>query len=295
MSTETMSKPASTENRIAARRWIDAFNARDDEGEARTTLAQHQRSDADLLWQLAKMSRSKSIRALLGAVAVLFLGGAQIASAATPSGKEIVRTVRALNAKYRLSATMFGVWIGGRRLTTGALGEAQPGVPARTDDHFRIGNVTETFETTLLLRYVEQGRLHLNDPLSKWFPSLPHSHQVTLDMLARSTSGYFHYVSNPRFVTALYADPFKQWTPGQLIRYGVSKRPLFAPGKSWAFSDTNFVLLGEVLRRVGGRPLPQLLRAQIFDKLGLRQTANSTSSFIPSPVLHGVVWSLRAA
>ena len=287
MSTETESKSASTENRIAARRWIDATNTRHDEGESGRTLGQDERSDSYLLRTLAKMSRSKSTRALLGVVAVLFLGGAQIASAAAPSGKQIARTVRALNAKYGLSSTMFGVWIGGRRLTMGALGEAQPGVPARTDDHFRIGNVTETFETTLLLRYVEQGRLHLNDPLSNWFPSLPHAHQVTLDMLARSTSGYFHYVSNPQFVKALYADPFKRWTPGQLIRYGVSEPPLFAPGKSWAFSDTNFVLLGQVLRRVGGRPLPQLLRAQIFDKLGLRQTANSTSSFIPSPVLHG--------
>ena len=107
-------------------------------------------------------------------------------------------------------------------------------------------------------------------------------------MLARSTSGYAHYVTNPPFVKALYADPFKHWTPGQLINYRISERRVFSPpGTSWAFSDTNFVLLGEILRRVGGRPLPQLLRAQIFDKLGLRQTANSTSSGMPSPVLHG--------
>ncbi|MBV8989744.1 MAG: serine hydrolase [Solirubrobacterales bacterium] len=73
-----------------------------------------------------------------------------------------------------------------------------------------------------------------------------------------------------------------------MINYRISERRVFSPpGTSWAFSDTNFVLLGEVLRRLGGRPLPQLLRAQIFDKLGLRQTANSTSSGMPSPVLHG--------
>jgi D-alanyl-D-alanine carboxypeptidase len=239
------------------------------------------------IFQCVKTIRSKWTRGLLVAAMVLLVGGAQMASAAPPRGKEVARTVRALNGKYKLSATMFGVWIGGRPLTTGALGEAQPGVPARTADHFRIGNVTETFTTTLLLQYVEQGRVSLNDPLSKWFPSLPGSHQVTLGMLARSTSGYAHYVTNPRFVKALYADPFKHWTPRQLINYGVSERRLFAPGTSWAFSDTNFVLLGEVLRRVGGRPLPQLLRAQIFDKLGLRHTANSTNSHMPSPVLHG--------
>ena len=231
--------------------------------------------------------RSKWARVLLGAAMVLFVGGTQGASAATPSGKEIARTVRSLSAKYKVSSTEFGVWIAGRPLTTGAVGEAQPGVAATTADHFRIGNVNETFTTTLLLQYVERGRLSLNDPISKWFPSLPESHNVTVGMLARSTSGYPHYVLNPKFQKLLYANPFKHWTPGQLINYGVSEPKLFAPGTSWAFSDTNFVLLGEILQRVGGRPLPQLLRAQIFDKLGLRQTGNSTSSSMPSPVLHG--------
>ena len=160
--------------------------------------------------------RSKWARVLLGAAMVLFVGGTQGASAATPSGKEIARTVRSLSARYKLSSTEFGVWIAGRPLTTGAVGEAQPGVAATTADHFRIGNVNETFTTTLLLQYVERGRLSLNDPISKWFPSLPRSHNVTVGMLARSTSGYPHYVSNPKFQKLLYANPFKHWTPGQL-------------------------------------------------------------------------------
>jgi D-alanyl-D-alanine carboxypeptidase len=62
---------------------------------------------------------------------------------------------------------------------------------------------------------------------------------------------------------------------------------LFAPGTSWAFSDTNFVLLGEVLRRVGGMPVARLLRQQILSPLGLRQTAMWFSAHIPAPVLHG--------
>jgi CubicO group peptidase (beta-lactamase class C family) len=59
--------------------------------------------------------------------------------------------------------------------------------------------------TTLLLRYVEQRRLKLGDPISKWFPRLPRAHRVTVRMLASSTSGIADYVTDPAFATAFYA------------------------------------------------------------------------------------------
>jgi CubicO group peptidase (beta-lactamase class C family) len=62
---------------------------------------------------------------------------------------------------------------------------------------------------------------------------------------------------------------------------------LFAPGTSWALSDTNFVLLGEVVRRVGGMPVERLLRRQILSRLGLRQTEMRLDSNIPPPAMHG--------
>jgi CubicO group peptidase (beta-lactamase class C family) len=109
--------------------------------------------------------------------------GAQTASAAPPSGKKITRTVRALMERYPLRSTLFGVWVDGRRLASGALGEAQPGAPATKADHFRIGNVTESITATLLLRLVDQERVSLDDPLSRWFPNLPNAGQVTVGML----------------------------------------------------------------------------------------------------------------
>jgi D-alanyl-D-alanine carboxypeptidase len=136
-------------------------------------------------------------RVLVLAAALLPLGGVQAASAAAPSGREIARTAQALSAHYKVRATLFGVWIGGRKLVTGAYGEALPGVPATTADHFRIGNITESITTTLLLQFVDQGRMRLDDPLSKWLPSLPGAGQVTLGMLASSTSGYADYVTSP--------------------------------------------------------------------------------------------------
>ena len=120
------------------------------------------------------VTRSSRALGLLAVVAVVVAGiGVPMASAAPPSGKKIERTVRALMERYPLRSTLFGVWVNGRRLAGGALGESQPGVAATKADHFRIGNVTESFTTTLLLRLVDQGRVRLEDPLSTWFPNLP--------------------------------------------------------------------------------------------------------------------------
>jgi D-alanyl-D-alanine carboxypeptidase len=213
--------------------------------------------------------------------------GAQTASAGDQSGAKIARTVRGLMHRYPLRSTLFGVWIGGRRLVSGALGESRPGVPATSSDHFRIGNTTESLTATLLLQLVDEGRLRLDDPLSKWFPSLPGAQQVTLGMLARSTSGYADYVTTKRFETLFNANPFRRWRVPELLSLGFSRPPLFAPGTSWAFSDTNFVLLGEVLRRVGGMSMDRLLRRRILNRLGLRQTAMRSDPYIPAPVMHG--------
>jgi D-alanyl-D-alanine carboxypeptidase len=185
---------------------------------------------------------------------VIAVGGSPTATTASPSGKKITRTVRALTEKYPVRSTLFGVWKNGRRLASGAFGESRPGVPATRADHFRVGNTTESLTATLLLQLVDDRRLSLDDPLSSWLPNLPGAQQVTLGMLARSTSGYADFVTNPAFDDAFNANPFRLWKVPELLRLAFDCPPLFAPGTSWAFSDTNFLLLGKVLRRAAGRP-----------------------------------------
>ena len=225
--------------------------------------------------------------ALLAATAVLVaFAAAQPVRAASPSGQQIASAVRKLKQQYHLRSVYFGVWVAGRRLAGGTLGESAPGMKATPADHFRIGNITETFETTLLLKLVEQGRLSLDDPLSKWWPDLPGADQVTVAMLARSITGYEDYVTDPAWEKLDTAGPHRRWTVPELIHYAFLRPPAFAPGTSWAFSDTNFVLLGDVLRRVGGAPVDRQLRRQILGPLGLRQTAMHFDTHIPAPGVH---------
>ena len=233
------------------------------------------------------MHAGRSLFALVTAAALLAaFAVAQPARAVSPSGTRIAADVRALKRQYHLRSVYFGVWVGGRRLATGALGTSAPGVRSTLADHFRIGNITETFDTTVLLKLVEQGRLRLDDPISKWFPDLPQADQVTVAMLARSITGYQDYVTDPAWEKLDDAGPRRRWSVPELIHYAFLRPPAFAPGTSWAFSDTNFVLLGDILRRAGGAPVDEQLQRQILGPLGLRQTAMHFNSHIPAPAVH---------
>lgn len=114
---------------------------------------------------------------------------AEICAAGDPRASEVIAALRRLKERYALQAVIFGVWRGRTDLVSGALGSALPGVRATPEMYFRIGNTTESFETTLLLQLVDQGKVRLDDKLAKWYPRLPLANKITLGMLASSTSG----------------------------------------------------------------------------------------------------------
>jgi D-alanyl-D-alanine carboxypeptidase len=233
--------------------------------------------------------RRSAALVVVSALVVCCLGAG--ANSATPSvasqAPAIAKAVRDLTKQYSLDAAIYGVWRNGKAVATGALGTASPGVTATVADHFRIGNTTEAIGTTLLLQLVDQRKISLDDKLSRWYPSLPHADEITVRMLASSTSGYVHYVNESSFLDAFHADVFATWTPDEIIPYGVNPPLEFAPGASWAFSDTNFVLLGEILAKVGGKPVSQQIQQRILGPLDMRDTQMTSTAEIPSPVLHG--------
>jgi CubicO group peptidase (beta-lactamase class C family) len=215
--------------------------------------------------------------------------GSRMATVASRDARaqQVVDAVRSVQAQYGSRAIVYGAWIGGKPLAVGAVGSALPGVPARPDQHFRIGVAAEWFLGTLLLRMADQHKVGLDDPAGKWYPHLPNAHAVTLRMLANSSSGYDDFVTTPAFSKAFSKNPFRQWRPDELIAIAMSKPPLFRPGTSWAFSDTNATILGQILQRVGGKPLGVLYRENLFSKLGMSQTRANPNAIVPAPVLHG--------
>ncbi|MFF4350276.1 serine hydrolase domain-containing protein [Streptomyces sp. NPDC001530] len=188
--------------------------------------------------------------------------------------------------KYKLTAAMAGVWIDGEKVTSVASGETMTGIPATTDMHLRIGAVAIPYLTTELLKLVDEGAVRLDDKISRWLPDLPHAKDITLKMVASSTSGYADYVQNPEFIAALYKNPFRHWTPEALLGFSFSKPLQKPPGSGFAYSHANWVILGDIISKVRKRPLAEVMREGILKPLGLTGTDNPSTAEIPAPVLH---------
>src|SRR5215210_4652953 len=154
----------------------------------------------------------------------------------------IVAIARDIMEKQDVKAVIVRVLIDGQEIVTEALGESMTGVPATTEMHFRNGAVAISYMATLLLRLVDQQVVALDDPLATWLPELPDADQVTLRMLTNMTAGYPDYVQNPKLIQSVYENPFRQWTPEELIAIGLSTPRLFAPGANWDYSHTNYVI-----------------------------------------------------
>ncbi|MGD9892222.1 MAG: serine hydrolase domain-containing protein [Dehalococcoidia bacterium] len=213
----------------------------------------------------------------------------------TDDAAQIIAIAQDAMGKYDLKAVILRVTIDGEEVVTAARGESMTGVPATPDMHFRNGAVAISYMSTLLLQLVDQGLVSLDDPLSNWLPDLPDSDRVTLRMLANMTAGYPDFVQNEQLHTEFYANPFRQWTPQELIAIGLSTPRVFAPGTNWDYAHTNYVILGQALEAITKRPLATLMQEYILDPLGLDNTQGWTTAEIPSPVLHAFTSERRQA
>ena len=231
-------------------------------------------------------------RYLSGGIAALTIAtslaqnSAAARAADTPSTTSIANTVRSAMIRNHLKAVVVQVRLDGRNVYTAAFGESMTGVPATPAMHFRNGALAFTYMSTLLLEFVDRKKVTLDTKLSKYFPALPEADRVTLRDLSQMTSGYADYVYQPELTKALYRDPFRQFTPDELIRIGTSKPMQFAPGKNWGYCHTNYVILGKVLAKIAGMPLDRALRRYVLKPMGLKQTAAFTTAWIPHPALH---------
>jgi CubicO group peptidase (beta-lactamase class C family) len=239
-----------------------------------------------------------------GLLAVFTLGvpavgsGAAGTSTATPpeqTASAITDIVNDAMATGHLRSVIIKVTHGEEVVTRQAFGTSMEGVPATTDMHFPNGNVAFAYLGTLLMQFVDEGEVGLDDTIDRWMPDLPEADKVTLRMLANQTSGYPDYETDPAWVAAEQADPFHIWTFEERLPYAFSRPVLFAPGTNWAYAHTNFMILGEILAEIGGKPLATLLSEKVHGPMGLTGTVESQTSAVPSPVLHAFTSERREA
>ncbi len=221
----------------------------------------------------------------VGAVSIGLLLPASAAHAETKA-ESIDRIVREAKRENHLRAVIVRVTKGDKVVTSRAYGTSLDGVRATTRMRFRNGAVAFAYVSTLLLKYVDQGKVSLDDTIDEWLPGLPNADRVTLKMLANQTSGYPDYERDTDWVLAFEQNPFREWTYKERVKIAFSKPVLFEPGTNWSYSHTNFMLLGRILAKVGGAPLATLLKREVLKPMGLKSTVANQSSEIPAPVLH---------
>ncbi len=157
---------------------------------------------------------------------------------------------------------------------TGALGMADvdAGRRVRPDTPFAVASVTKTFTAALVLRYVDEGRIGLDDRLSAWLPDWPNGRKITIRMLLGHTSGIPDFFRDPEIDAVLNKAKKRVWTSEEILARFVRAGSVFPPGKGWSYSNTNYVLLGMVAAKAGGAPWEELVHRELIDPLGLDAT-----------------------
>jgi D-alanyl-D-alanine carboxypeptidase len=211
-------------------------------------------------------------------------GGCVSRSAAAGNVRALVRKAM---GEMGLRAAIVRVDTGSRRLAELALGNSMTGTPARPDMYFRIGSMAIPHMITVLLQLQDEGRVSLDDRLSRYRPALPNADRITLRMLANNTSGYLDWIQgNPTFVEALFANPFRFWTPTELLQTAFARGQACEPGTCFHYAHTNLSVLSQVIAKVTGNSVSREIRDRVLEPLGLRHTQISRRAAFPGPALH---------
>jgi CubicO group peptidase (beta-lactamase class C family) len=237
-----------------------------------------------MTWSVGR-TRVVALGAAFACLGAFFVTQADPASAASRKAR-IDATIRQAIKTQGINAVIVDVNVAGKRIIRKAYGESLRGVRATVDMHFRTGNVVAPYMTTVLLRLVDQGKVKLDDPVSKWLPGIPQANRVTLRMLAGMTTGYHDYIRDPKLVQIVYGAPFGRMTTKQQLEIAFARPLQFAPGTNWSYSHTNYVLLGLALEKMTGMSLRTAISKYVLRPLGLRNTRGSQTAKIPEPVLH---------
>ncbi|MEN8651282.1 serine hydrolase domain-containing protein [Streptomyces sp. 21So2-11] len=182
-----------------------------------------------------------------------------------------------------------GSWTG-----TAGVANLKTGREREAPDRYRVGSITKTFVATVLLQLQAEGKLDLDDTVDQWLPGVIRGNgndgrRITVRQLLNHTSGIYSYTEDADFLKSVFGDGFFKhrydtWTPGQLVKTAMRHKPDFAPGTSWNYSNTNFIVAGMVIEKATGRSYGKEIERRIIKPLGLRATTvPGTDARMPRP------------
>ena len=168
-----------------------------------------------------------------------------------------------------VSATI--IWPDGRSWSgVNGWADVKGHVPVAATTAFSVGSVSKTFLAALILQLVDEGRMALDDLVLRWLPTARVPGDATIRELLDHTSGVYDFFSNPAIDPAILADKRRAWTPARALGY--VRSPYCPAGTCWHYSNSNYVLLGQVVQEVTGNTVAAELRRRFLDPLRLVRT-----------------------
>lgn len=146
--------------------------------------------------------------------------------------------------------------------------EAVPPVMSSVKTKYRIGSITKTFTTVLIFQLIEEGKLSLSTPLSKYFPTVPNATKITISQLLNHRSGIFNITNDPAFLTWMTQPKTKD----EMVALISKTTPVFEPDAKAEYSNSNFILLGFIIENLRKKPYAQVLQERIAQKIKLTDT-----------------------
>ncbi|MER6003545.1 serine hydrolase domain-containing protein [Nonomuraea angiospora] len=208
--------------------------------------------------------------------------------------KQLQRDADALKAAGATGVLAAATTPGGTSAARSGVADLKTGEPVPWNAYYRIGSTTKTFVAAIALQLVGEGKLRLDDTVERWLPGLVEGNgndgaKITVRQLLGQTSGLPEYADDVPLerVTSesgFRRERFRVYRPEEFVAMAMRHKPAFEPGKGWAYSNTNYVLVGMIIEKVTGTPWQQQLLERVIEPLGLRHTyAPGTSPFLPQP------------
>jgi CubicO group peptidase (beta-lactamase class C family) len=208
------------------------------------------------------------------------------ANAQTTPSDRVDAYIRSQLAEQHIPGIALGVYQDGKIIKAQGYGLAnvELNVPVKPETIFQSGSVGKQFAATAVMMLVEEGKLSLEDHITKYFPEAPASWQnIRIRHLLSHTSGLAEYESEEKTKPGGPINMREDLTEDQLVKI-IESWPLdFPTGDKWAYRNTNYVLLGVIIRKITGKFYGDFLQERIFQPLGMTATrVISDADIIPN-------------
>jgi CubicO group peptidase (beta-lactamase class C family) len=144
------------------------------------------------------------------------------------------------------------------------------GRAADANTRYAVGSVSKQFTAAAILMAQEQGKLSLDDSVARYFPNLTRAKDITIRQLLSHTSGYEDYAPQD-YIIPEWTRPV---TPAALLDRWANKPLNFEPGTKWQYSNTGYVLAGQIFEKATGQALVAFLKDRIFGPLGMASASD---------------------